>query len=79
VLLRITREREVNVKFLRIPEVAQLLDVSVPRAYEMVRRGLLPAVRIGRQVRVHPEQLQAWIALGGRPLTHDVEADASAD
>src|SRR4051794_1295745 len=49
-------------KLLRIDEVAALLDVRVQRAYELSRRGLLPVVRLGRQVRVDPDQLEAWLA-----------------
>ena len=54
-------------KLLRIPEVAQMLDVSVQRAYELARTDMLPVVRVGRQVRVHPEKLQKWIESGGFP------------
>ena len=52
-------------KLLTIPEVARALSVSRARGYELVRRGLIPAVRIGRQVRVHPDQLERWMAEGG--------------
>ena len=52
-------------KLLTIPELARALNISRARGYELVRRGLIPAVRIGRQVRVHPEQLERWLAEGG--------------
>lgn len=55
-------------KLLRIEEVAAILDVTRPRAYEMARVGLLPVVRIGRQLRVDPGRLQDWIANGGQRL-----------
>ena len=55
-------------RMMRIPEVAQRLAVSVPRAYELARLGLLPSTRVGRQVRVDPQALERWIAAGGRPL-----------
>ena len=48
-----------------IPQVAEVLGVSLARAYDLARRGWLPAVRIGRQVRVDPEALAAWIREGG--------------
>lgn len=57
-----------EIQLLRIPEVAQRLDVSHARAYELVRTGAFPAVRIGRQLRVDPAALQAWIDSGGTPL-----------
>jgi excisionase family DNA binding protein len=55
-------------RLLRIPEVAERLDVTEARAYELARTGALPAVRIGRQIRVHPDQLAEWIQAGGTPL-----------
>ncbi len=52
----------------RIQEVAERLSVTVPRAYELIRTGLIPGVRIGRQVRVDDAALCAFIASGGRGL-----------
>ncbi len=52
-------------KLLRIDDVAELLDVSRARAYELVREGLLPVVRLGRQIRVDPSKLEAWLDAGG--------------
>jgi putative molybdopterin biosynthesis protein len=46
-------------------EVAQLLRVRTARVYELIRRGLLPSVRIGRQVRVPLADLSRWIEAGG--------------
>jgi excisionase family DNA binding protein len=58
-------------KLLRISEVAALLDVRVQRAWEMGRHGILPIVRLGRQMRVDPDQLEAWLAAGGHPVGVD--------
>jgi len=49
-------------------EVADILNVTLPRAYELVRSNLLPAVKLGRQVRVNAERLQEWINEGGAAL-----------
>ena len=57
-----------RMKLLRIAEVAEVLDVSRARAYELVREGLLPVVRLGRQIRVDPTQLEAWLVAGGTRL-----------
>lgn len=46
---------------LRVPEVARLLGVSRTRAYVLVQRGELPAIRIGQSVRVSRRALEAWI------------------
>ena len=55
-------------KLLRISEVAALLAVRRERVYELIRQGTLPAVRIGRQVRVAEGVLGDWVASGGRAL-----------
>lgn len=54
-------------RLLRMSDVAEVLDVSVARAYELARSGLIPAVRMGRQVRVEQRQLEEWIEAGGNP------------
>jgi excisionase family DNA binding protein len=62
-------------KLLRMPEVAALIDTSLPRAYELVRLGVIPGVvRLGRQIRVNPDVLAKWITQGG-----DVPAGAVLD
>ena len=48
--------------------VAERLGVSLQRAYELGRAGILPVVRLGRQMRVEEGQLRAWIESGGRAL-----------
>ena len=53
---------------LTIPEVASRLSISRARAYELVRRGLLPAVHLGRQVRVDAGSLEAFLRTGGKQL-----------
>ena len=55
-------------KLLRVAEVALILDVPTARAYELARTGVLPVVRVGRQVRVDGEKLREWIDDGGTPL-----------
>lgn len=52
-------------KLLTMAEVANVLNVSLPRAYELARTGLLPTVRLGRQVRVEEAQLVEWVRNGG--------------
>jgi excisionase family DNA binding protein len=44
---------------------AKYLDLSLPRVYELVRLGLLPAVKFGRTVRFDPAALAAFVAQGG--------------
>lgn len=47
---------------LRPIEVAEALQLSRSRAYQMIRQGELPVVRIGsKSVRVPAEALRAWV------------------
>lgn len=47
---------------LTIPEVARRLGVSRSHAYEtVIAKGLVPVIRIGRAVRVRPEDVDALI------------------
>ncbi len=55
-------------KLLKIPKVAEKLDVTVARAYSMCRENLLPCVYLGRQLRVDEEMFEEWIAKGGQRL-----------
>lgn len=55
-------------KLLKMREVAERLDTRLDRVYDMARLGLLPVVRLGRQIRVDPEALDAFIRGGGAAL-----------
>lgn len=57
-----------RIQMLTMQEVANRLGVSLQRAYEMGRCGLLPIVRMGRQIRVEEARLMSWIESGGRAL-----------
>lgn len=47
---------------------AERTGLSVDRVYTLCREGIFPHVRLGRQIRFDPEQVENWIAGGGRPL-----------
>jgi len=64
------------VKMLLAHEAAQILRLPKPRIYELVRQGRLPAVRVGRLVRIPEEELLAWIARGGTLLLGHEEASS---
>ena len=55
-------------KLLRIPTVAQILDVTEDRVYSLAREGVLPHVRLGRQIRVDNDALETFINDGGKAL-----------
>lgn len=51
-------------RFLDIPDVAEVLNISASQAYALVRRGELPAIKVGGrgQWRVETTALEAYIA-----------------
>ncbi len=51
---------------IRVDKAASMLDITKARAYELVRRNLIPHVKIGsRQIRFDEDTLRDWIAQGG--------------
>lgn len=59
-------------RLLLAPEAADLLRVTPNRMYELAKRNLIPAVRLGRQVRFPEAKLLEWIERGGT-LLDDLE------
>ena len=55
-------------KLLRVPEVSAILGLAEHRTYDLIRQGILPAVHLGRQVRIAPGELERFIQEGGRQL-----------
>jgi excisionase family DNA binding protein len=52
-------------QLLTVEETAAYLRVGRGLAYELIRRGELPAVRLGRLVRVPRAALEAFVKVGG--------------
>ena len=49
-------------QLLTLQQVADRLQVSLSTIRRMVDRGDLPFVKVGRNIRVRPEDLEAYIA-----------------
>ena len=47
--------------FLKSPEVAELLNVSLSTVHKLVKNGELPAYSIGRHLRFDADELEEWI------------------
>lgn len=45
----------------RVGEAARLLDIGRSKAYELIQAGELPAIRVGKSLRVPVRALQRWI------------------
>lgn len=58
-----SRPREDAPLLLRIPEAARLLGVSRTTMYQLVARGEVSVLRIGRSVRVSSAELERMVAV----------------
>ena len=58
-------------------ETARLLQVKLPRVYELARGGLIPSVRMGRQIRFEETKLVEWVEQGGRALEKEEATNAA--
>jgi excisionase family DNA binding protein len=52
-------------RLLRVQTVARLLDVPESTVYGLVRRKLLPAVKVGRHIRFSEPRMREFINRGG--------------
>jgi len=61
---------------LTVDETAAILRIARGRCYELLRRGFIPVVHLGRQVRVSRAELEQFIARGGQRLESEAEPHA---
>lgn len=66
-------DRPLRSQMLRAAPVAKWLNTTEKRVYHWARVGLLPCVRIGRNVRFNEDEIRAWIEAGG---TAQISGDA---
>jgi excisionase family DNA binding protein len=75
--MTITNEKAVR-PLLSRDEVADVLGVSFNTVRRLIDVAGLPAVRVGNQVRVRPEALDAWLDSPDLEITTRRSADAAA-
>lgn len=46
---------------LSVRETAEALGIGRNRAYDLISAGVIPAVRLGRSIRVPKDTLEAWL------------------
>ena len=52
---------QVGTKWISMSEVQRILGLGRTKTYELVATGEIPAVRIGRVLRVNREELDKWL------------------
>ena len=48
-------------EFLKVPKVAEMLRIARNRSYDLVANGTIPAIKIGRSLRVSRKELERWL------------------
>lgn len=47
-------------EWLTVADVQRILNIGSTKAYELVQNGELPAIRIGRSLRIHRRDIAEW-------------------
>jgi excisionase family DNA binding protein len=71
-------------RFLTLADVTEVLNISMAQAYALVKRGDLPAIKIGGegkagQWRVEADQLEAFIARMYERTRAEIEREAASE
>ena len=48
-----------------VAQVAELLDLSEHRVYQLAKLGTIPSIRVGRTLRFDPDTISTWLRGGG--------------
>jgi excisionase family DNA binding protein len=67
-----------DVLLLTIPQTAALLNISRTHCWELVRRGELPSIRLGRAVRINRDYVEALVASAAAPCPSNHKHGAGA-
>jgi excisionase family DNA binding protein len=60
-------------KLITAKAASEMLNIRLQRLYELVRRGLIPHVKVGiRQLRFDSDELIAWTKRGGAVETKEL-------
>lgn len=56
-------------KLLKAKDISEMLQISRSHAFHLMGTGILPSIRIGKSIRVRPEDLQKFIS--NQLVVHD--------
>ena len=57
-----------STELLSLKDACKILNVSYARGATLARDGMLPVVRLGRQLRVDPQRFSRFVEEGGKAL-----------
>jgi excisionase family DNA binding protein len=55
------RNDNMEILLLRVSETAKLIGLGKSKTYDLIAKGEIPSLRIGRSVRVPADKLRAWV------------------
>jgi excisionase family DNA binding protein len=55
------RQIDFSKTYLKARTLANLLGISKSKAYLLLQQGEIPVIRLGRSIRVHPDDLQEYL------------------
>jgi excisionase family DNA binding protein len=65
-------------QLLTIQQVSEMLSLSVPTIYGLVSRAEIPCMKKSKRLYFSKEELIAWIKVGRKKTTSEIEAEANA-
>ena len=65
-----------EVPFLRVVDVARLLEVTPRRVYQLVANRTIPSIRMGRSLRIPRAALSEWFDQQSQQALRDIQAEA---
>jgi excisionase family DNA binding protein len=67
----VAAHRQDDRRLLTIADVCEKLQVSTPTVRRWIKSGALMSRRLGRQIRIRPCDLEAFVDAGATPTTPD--------
>jgi len=55
-----------NKEYITVNELTEWLGIGKTKAYDLVQRGELPSVRIGRAIRIPTQGVREWLNDGSK-------------
>jgi excisionase family DNA binding protein len=56
-----TQDNAAEQLLIRPAQVAQLLNISRSKAYDLIAAGIIPSIRFGHSIRIPLDRLRAWL------------------
>ena len=58
-------EQPVSKRTYSVPEIADILQISRSKAYDLCKENLFAVIKVGKSVRVSKKSFDSWLDCGG--------------